>query len=95
MTAAGRFWACYFAALVALGLASCARPAHAAAPAPGARCLLTAPGTAPADVQLGQPLRLFDGGNTASGWWVTPPAGRPDLAGVWFVPAAWLSWCQS
>lgn len=94
MTPAGRFWSAYVAALVALGLASCARPARAAELAPGVRCLLTHPGAAPTVVELAGAIRLTDGRATSPGWWIKPPAGRPDLAGVWIVPASMLSECK-
>lgn len=93
MSAAGRFWTAYVAALMALGLASCARPVHAAELVPGARCLMTLPRTAPAVVELVEALGLTDGRATVAGWWIRPPARRPDLVGVWIVPASMLSEC--
>ena len=91
MSPAGCFWSCYAAAL-SLGLAGCASPSQ---PAAGARCLLTIPRTAPAVVELGQPLRRANGQDTAPGWWIYEPAGRADLIGVWIVPAAMLSECRT
>lgn len=91
-------YACaYIAALVApaLGLVSCAMPpAHAAQPAPGARCLLTPPSGEPATVELIEALRLTDGHTVAPGWWIRPPAGHRNLSSVWIVPAAMLSECR-
>ena len=91
MTAAGRFWVAYAAALVAVAALAWPTPARGGlVPAPGHQCFF-----GPDLYRLGEAMTMTDGNRRLPGFWVTSVTYSTAAGLVWMLPAYRLSGCTA